>query len=194
MVRGAVMLVAALAAAWPSVGRAENPYIGEVRSFGYNFCPVGWLPADGRLVAIAENDALFNLIGTTYGGDGQETFGLPDLRGRLPLGTGQGPGLSSRPIGEVGGTEAVTLTTAQLPAHQHVQYATTLAPTSAAATDQLLAQPTRTPIYRSGDAHDTLRAGDALGSAGGSQPVDNLPPYTAFTICMAAYGIYPTSN
>src|SRR5512135_3630836 len=98
----------------------SSPYIGEIRLFGGNFAPVGWAFCDGALVPISENDALFNLIGTTYGGDGQLTFALPDLRGRLPMHMGTGPGLSPRTIGEQGGVETVTLTANQIPAHSHV--------------------------------------------------------------------------
>src|SRR6476620_11735329 len=98
----------------------SNPYIGEIRMFGGNFAPVGWAFCDGSLISISENDALFNLIGTTYGGDGQSTFGLPDLRGRLPVHQGQGTGITqSYVIGELAGVETVTLTTQQIPSHNH---------------------------------------------------------------------------
>src|SRR5881394_307932 len=98
----------------------SNPYIGEIRMFGGNFAPNGWAFCDGSLIAISENDALFNLIGTTYGGDGQNTFALPDLRGRIPVHQGQGPGISQNyTIGEVAGVENVTLTTQQIPSHNH---------------------------------------------------------------------------
>ena len=96
-----------------------QPYIGEIRMFGGNFAPLGWAFCDGQLLAIAQNDALFSLIGTTYGGDGQSTFALPDLRGRIPIHQGQGPLLTPRQIGETGGSETVTLTPAQLPTHTH---------------------------------------------------------------------------
>src|SRR6266436_3949024 len=97
----------------------SNPFIGEIRMFAGNFAPAGWAFCNGQLMPISENDALFNLIGTTYGGDGQATFALPDLQGRGPIHQGQGPGLSSRQIGETFGTEEVTLTVSQLPAHRH---------------------------------------------------------------------------
>jgi microcystin-dependent protein len=174
--------------------RGDTPYYGETKLFAYKFCPVGWLPADGRTLAIADNDTLFNLIGTTYGGDGETTFVLPDLRGRLPLGTGQGPGLSNHVIGETGGAESVTLTSAQLPAHAHWQNATTLPPNVTNPAASLPAQKSRTPIYRIGDAHDTVRADDSIGSAGGDQPHENMAPFTAFTICIANSGLYPTQN
>src|SRR5512143_3908889 len=97
----------------------SNPFIGEIRMFGGNFAPAGWAFCDGSLLPISENDALFTLIGTTYGGDGQTTFALPDLRGRLPVHMGTGAGLSSFVIGEAGGVETVTLTTSQMPGHSH---------------------------------------------------------------------------
>src|SRR5216684_6407143 len=96
-----------------------QPYVGEIRMFGGNFAPAGWMFCDGQLLPISENETLFNLIGTTYGGDGQSTFALPDLRGRVPLHMGQGSGLSSYQLAEMIGVEAVTLTTAQLGTHSH---------------------------------------------------------------------------
>src|SRR5215470_8847079 len=97
----------------------SGPFVGEIRMFGGNFAPAGWMFCEGQLLPIAENETLFNLIGTTYGGDGQNTFALPDLQGRVTLSVGQGPGLSNYVIGQQGGTETVTLTTPQLPQHQH---------------------------------------------------------------------------
>jgi microcystin-dependent protein len=196
MARGAAFLVVVFGAVigldHPAHG--DTPYYGETKIFAYSFCPVGWLPADGRTLAILDNDVLFNLIGTTYGGDGQETFVLPDLRGRLPLGTGQGPGLSNRAIGESGGAETVTLTQAQLPPHSHWENATTLPPNVRNPAAALPAQKSRTPIYRIGDAGDALRAADSIGSAGGSQPHENMAPFTAFTICISNTGLYPPQN
>src|SRR6478752_7772156 len=98
----------------------SQPFVGEIRMFGGNFAPAGWAFCNGQVLPISENDVLFNLIGTTYGGDGQETFALPNLQSRVPIHMGQGPGLSSYTIGEMGGTETVTLTTNQIPAHNHV--------------------------------------------------------------------------
>src|SRR5579859_5679426 len=97
----------------------SSPYLGEIRLLSYTFAPYGWADCDGSLLSIADNSALYQLIGTTYGGDGQNTFGLPDLRGRLPLHRGQGPGLSQRVLGEISGSESVTLTAGQLPTHLH---------------------------------------------------------------------------
>src|SRR4051794_5716987 len=101
----------------------SSPYVGEIRMVGFNFALAGWAICDGQVMAISQNDTLFTLIGTTYGGDGQETFNLPDLRGRLPIHAGQGPGLSNKQIGESAGTETVTLTTQQIPLHTHLAQA-----------------------------------------------------------------------
>jgi microcystin-dependent protein len=184
-----------LAVAWCAEARGgsfDYPYIGEVRIFGYNFCPLGWVTANGTTLPIAENEALFTLIGTTYGGDGVTTFQVPDLRGRLPMGIGQGPGLTARTLGEQAGTETETLLQSQLPAHAHAANATSLAATSVSPTGALPATKSRMPIHRFGDVPDTVRASDAIGPAGGSQQVPNVPPYLAFTICMASEGIYPS--
>ena len=102
-----------------SAKAAIEPFIGEITAYPYNFCPRGWLPADGRLIPIAQNTALFSLLGTVYGGDGRVTFALPDLRGRTLIGVGQGPGLTNRILGEIAGTENETLTISQIPAHNH---------------------------------------------------------------------------
>src|SRR5438552_9926027 len=101
----------------------SQPYVGEIRMFGGNFAPAGWAFCQGQIIPISQNDTLFNLIGTTYGGDGQETFGLPDLQGRVPVHNGTGPGLSTYVIGEKSGVESVTLTTNQIPIHSHVPLA-----------------------------------------------------------------------
>ena len=103
----------------PRSAFAQEPFLGEIRWVGFNFAPVGWALCDGQLMSIAQNTALFSLLGTTYGGDGKSTFALPDMRGRVPLHPGQGPGLSQRLLGEAGGQETVTLTTAQMPSHSH---------------------------------------------------------------------------
>src|SRR5262245_22475405 len=112
-----VMLIVTLSPR--SVFAQVEPYIGEIRWVGFNFAPQGWALCNGQLPAISQNTALFSLLGTQYGGDGRVTFGLPDMRGRVPLHQGQGPGLSERFVGEVGGQEAVTLTTAEMPSHAH---------------------------------------------------------------------------
>src|SRR5438132_3347067 len=117
----------------------SSPYVGECRLVGFSFAPVGWAMCNGALVPISENDTLFNLIGTTYGGDGQSTFALPDLQGRAPLHMGQGSGLSSYVIGQKGGTENVTLTTQQIPSHNHMAMISSNPATSGSPANNILA-------------------------------------------------------
>ncbi len=170
----------------------SEPFLGELMLTGYNFCPVGWQSASGQILPISQNTALFSLLGTQFGGDGQYTFALPDLRGRAPIGAGQGPGLSDRQIGEVGGEETVTLTQQQMPIHSHAAGASTQAGNSVTPTNALPAKKFRTQLYRTGSSADTTMAPDAIGFAGGGQPHPNMPPYTAMTWCIATQGIFPS--
>lgn len=176
----------------------SEAFIGEIRLFGFGRTPAGWQACDGSVLQIAQYDALFSLIGTTYGGDGQTTFAVPDLRGRVPVHQGQGDGLSPYALGQKGGSEEVTLQVAHLPAHSHTVIATT---TAAAATT---ANPTLLPGAVSGDA---LYATDITGlspsqqpatvvslSAGGSQPHENTMPTLTAQFCIALDGIYPQQN
>ena len=174
-----------------------DPYIGEIRLLPYGFIPVGWHDCDGSLLSISENDVLFNLLGTTYGGDGQSTFSIPDLRGRVPVHQGQAPGLSNYLMGQKAGTESVTLTAAQMPGHTH-----TMAVTSGQAT---LAVPNST-VELGAISGDALYTGDIggvssvamatamIGPAGGSQPHDNTMPTLAMRFCIALNGIYPVRS
>lgn len=162
-----------------------QPYVGEIRIFAGNFAPAGWAFCDGSLSAISENETLFNLIGTTYGGDGQITFALPDLRGRFAVAAGNGPGLTAVALAETGGVNTVTLTAAQLPAHTHPIGASTGPQTSNRPTD---AYQGTGNSYRT--THDTTAAGtDAVG---GGQPHENRPPFLAISYIISLYGIYPT--
>jgi microcystin-dependent protein len=175
----------------------SSPYLGEIRAFGFNFPPVGWLRCDGSLQSIANNNALFALLGTTYGGDGVNTFGVPDLRGRLPLHQGQGGGLSSYQMGQVGGTETVTVTAPQMPTHTHALLATTA---SAASTT-----PGNTMVP-AGNIAETMYATDLTGATAsvmsaqststttGSQPHDNTMPTLTVSYCIASEGIFPARN
>lgn len=172
----------------------STPYLGEIRMFGFNRTPQGWQACDGSLLSISENDALFFLIGTTYGGDGQTTFAVPDLRGRLPIHQGQGPGLSSYIIGEMAGTETVTLTSNQIPAHTHSVMATSAAATTGTPGSSVM------PGAVSGD---TMYATDITGltgiptapqsisPSGGSQPHENCMPTLTVQYCIATQGIFP---
>lgn len=166
-----------------------DPYVGEIRMFAGNFAPADWAFCDGSLLDISTYDVLFQLIGTTYGGDGASTFALPDLRGRAPVHTGQGNGLSRYVLGQSGGQERVTLTTPQLPSHTHPASASVAAATSGDPGGHTWAA-TSSPAFGTGPAA-TLRA-DALAQAGGSQPHENRPPSLAVSFIIALYGVFPT--
>jgi microcystin-dependent protein len=192
--------VVASATAFPAAAQAQECFIGEVRMFAGNFAPRGWGLAQGQLLSIAQNTALFSILGTTYGGDGQTTFGLPDLRGRVPLGWGQGPGLSPRALGELAGTETVTQTAAQMPAHTHtaVVNASSGAATHIRPQGRLLAKvdpPTAANVYAPGPP-DVSLAPEAvsIGISGGSQPQENMPPFLALNFIVCMEGIYPSRN
>lgn len=169
-----------------------DPFIGEVSCNGYNFCPRNYAECNGQLIPIAQNTALFSLLGTTYGGNGTTNFALPDLRGRTVLGQGQGAGLTSRVMGEVGGSEAVTLTAQQMPQHRHGVSANSGSEKSASPTAGIPGvTATGAPVYSSASP-DTSMAAGALGNSGGSQPHNNLQPYLAVKCCIAVNGIFPS--
>jgi microcystin-dependent protein len=180
-----------------------QPYVGEIRWVGFNFAPQGWARCDGQLMAIADNDALFSLIGTTYGGDGVTTFALPDARGRLPLHQGQGPGLTNHVLGELGGAETVTLTQNQMPAHAHTVYGSNAIATSVKPENNFPAylseqngsafDPTTVRAYRRPPG-TTPMAADMIGLAGGNQPHENLPPFNNLTCIISLLGIFPVPN
>lgn len=163
-----------------------QPYVGELRLFAGNFAPAGWMFCDGQLLPISENEVLFQLIGTTYGGDGQNTFALPDLRGRVPVHQGNGYLLA-----ETGGTESVTLTSAQVPPHTHALRASTAAATGSAPGNALLAATGTVNSYGSGNPDQPMTAG-ALTPSGGSQPHDNMAPYLAVSYIISLFGIFPS--
>jgi microcystin-dependent protein len=174
----------------------SNPYIGEIRMFGGSFAPVGWEFCNGQLLPISENDALFTLIGTTFGGDGQETFALPDLQGRVPLHSGTGSSGTTYTLGEGGGVEAVTLSTQQMPAHRHVAVGSTDPAASSSPQDRVLAS---LPAAGARSAYGTdLPYGaldpTSLSPAGGSQPHDNLQPSAVLNFIISLFGIFPTQN
>lgn len=171
-----------------------QPYIGEIRLFGCTFAPNGWADCDGQLLPIADNDALFALIGTTYGGDGQTTFALPDLRGRVPLHQGSSPGLSTRVIGEMAGAESVTLSSTQMPSHTHTVAATSAGATSTAPAGLLPAAVSGDTFYVTTAAGNTAAAmsAQAVQAAGGSQPHENCMPTLGVRYCIALFGIFPS--
>jgi len=171
----------------------SNPYIGEIRMFGGNFPPSGWAFCDGQLLPISENDALFNLIGTTYGGDGQSTFALPDLRGRVPIHLGTGPGLGTYSIGEQAGVESVTLTTQQIPTHTHPWMASTGPGTSNTPVNNVGGSPPVMKPYRLGTPGDAMSQ-VTIQPAGGQQPHENLQPYLTISFIISLFGIFPTQS
>lgn len=170
----------------------SQPYIGEIRMVGFNFAPIGWAQCDGSLLPISQNEVLFAVLGTTYGGDGQSTFALPDMRGRIPVHQGSGPGLSPRVVGQTFGSESVTLLASQMPAHGHALAAASGGVRSAAASGALLASGESDAWTRA--AADGQMAGNALALAGGSQPHENMQPFACVNFIIALWGIFPTSN
>lgn len=171
----------------------SQPFVGEIRMFGGNFAPNGWMFCDGSVLPIAENEVLFQLIGTTYGGDGQQTFALPDLRGRVPLHSGTGPGLSSRQLAETGGSETVTLSAAQMPAHRHQLNASTTTALASAGPSGVLAASAATQFYGSGAPSTDMAAG-AVTQQGGNQPHENMAPYLAVHFIISLFGIFPSQS
>lgn len=169
-----------------------QPYVGEIRLFAGNFAPAGWMFCDGALVPISENETLFQLIGTTYGGDGQTTYNLPDLRGRVPIHQGSGAGLSGHVIGEMGGSEAVTLTSTQIPQHTHALRASSALSNGSAGGGGALAA-TAVNIYGSGDP-TTPMAAQAVASVGGSQPHQNMAPFVGINYIISLFGIFPSPS
>lgn len=168
----------------------SQPYIGEIRMFAGNFAPNGWQFCNGQLLSIAENDALFNLIGTTYGGDGQETFALPNLQSRLPIHQGTLTGGKTYTLAEMGGAEYVTLTEAQIPAHNHAVLATSdLANSPTPEKSFLAAAPTGSKIYSTATPNSPLQNSTITG---GNQPHSNLQPYLCVNFIISIYGIYPS--
>jgi len=171
----------------------SQPFVGEIRMFGGNFPPVGWAFCDGQLLSIAQNDVLFALIGTTYGGDGQSTFALPDLRGRIPVHTGQGAG-SCFTSGQSGGMEAVTLTVPQTPLHTHPLNASTAAasPTAVPAGSKVAAT-SATMIYSSSPSGASMSP-SAVSIAGGNQPHENMAPFLSVSFIISLFGIFPSQG
>jgi microcystin-dependent protein len=172
-------------------------FIGEIRIFASNFPPKGWAFCNGQILPIVQNTALFSLLGTTYGGDGKSTFALPNLQARFPMHAGQGPGLTPRTLGEEVGSAAVSLTSAQLPAHSHVMRAGGAAESTDPA-GRLPAAPPQPPagtlqtnnIY-GGTGNPAGMAASAIGATGGGQPHNNMQPYLALSFIIALQGIYP---
>ena len=172
---------------------SADPFIGEIRIFAGTFAPQGWAFCDGQLLAIAQNTALFSLLGTNYGGDGRTTFGLPDLRGRVPMHAGSGPGLTPRYLGQTGGQEHVTLNESQIPAHTHQARASSEAPDTNSPEDAVSAQKVRTHLYNTG-LSDVNMGTTAISSTGGSQAHDNMQPYQCLNYIICLQGLFPPRN
>ena len=166
----------------------SQPYVGEIRIFAGNFAPASWMFCEGQLLAISDFETLFNLIGTTYGGDGQNTFALPDLRGRLPIHAGSGFTLA-----ETGGVETVTLTTSQIPAHNHSFLASTDAGSQSSPSGLVPASSNSVSLYKSATPVTAMNAA-AITSSGGSQPHSNFQPYLCLSFIISLFGVFPSPN
>lgn len=167
-----------------------NSYVGEIRPCGFNFAPYGWAFCDGSLLSIAEFEVLYNLIGTTYGGDGVNTFQLPDLRGRVPIGTGQGLGLSEYVIGQIGGVETVTLSVNQIPSHSHTPAGSSAHASSYSPSGHVSAVSAR-DVYATVPPDVKMAP---LANTGGSQPHENRQPYLTTNFVISLFGVFPSRN
>jgi microcystin-dependent protein len=171
-----------------------QPYVGEIRIFAGNFAPSGWQLCEGQLLPISENETLFQLIGTTFGGDGQSTFAVPDLRGRIPVHMGQGPGISQTYIlGQLGGVESVTLTTQQIPQHNHPLLANAGTGHVSQPQDGYIAAHRDHAVFSAAAPADAMGAQSIL-PAGGNQPHTNLPPYLCVNFIISLFGIFPSQT
>ena len=166
----------------------SGPFIGEIRMFAGNFAPVGWAFCNGQIVPIDQNDALFNLIGTTYGGDGQTTFALPDLQSRVPIHVG--PGFA---LGQSGGTESVTLTTSQIPAHSHVPQCFSTTGGQAKPDGGVWASSSPATYYATAAPSVSLDPA-AISPSGGSQPHDNMVPFLVINFILSLFGVFPSQT
>jgi microcystin-dependent protein len=170
---------------------AQEPYLGEIRMFAGIFPPRGWAFCDGQMLAVSQHDALFSLLGTIYGGDGRTTFALPDLRGRVPIHMGQGPGLSDRRIGSKGGSEQVTLTIPQIPSHTHQAKAGSGEADDISPAGNVWGEKELTKIYQTGTVNVNMNS-DAILNTGGSQSHDNMVPFQGINYIIALVGVFPS--
>jgi|SRR5438034_3127222 len=167
----------------------SDPFVGEIREFAFNFAPKGWAKCNGQLLAISQNTALFSILGVTYGGDGKSTFALPDLQGSVPMGPGQGQGLSLRDLGETGGTEAVTLLNGQMPVHTHPPACNSGLGNQYEPTGFWAQDAAGNAEYNPAGASAMNAA--ALNANGGGAPHTNLQPYCVLNYCIALQGVFP---
>jgi microcystin-dependent protein len=173
----------------------SDQFVAEIRIFPFNFAPTGWAFCDGQLMPISQNTALFSLLGTTYGGDGKSTFALPDMQGNVPMQPGQGQGLSLRDLGELSGSESVTLLTSEMPVHAHgVGRAITVQGNSITPVNSVWAQSAagrgNAALYKDGAATGQVNP-NSLNVAGGGLPHNNMQPYLTLNFCIALQGIFP---
>jgi len=171
----------------------SDPFVAEIRIFPFNFAPKGWAFCDGQLMPISQNTALFSLLGTTYGGDGKSTFALPDMQGNAPIQSGQGQGLSLRDLGEMSGTESVTLLQTEMPVHTHTFFANAVAGDANAPSPGVsLTRASNATPYQSNINQNIVQfAPQAIGPVGGSLPHNNMQPYLTLNFCIALQGIFP---
>ena len=171
----------------------SDPFVAEIRIFGFNFAPKGWAFCSGQLLPISQNTALFSLLGTNYGGDGRTNFGLPNLQGSFPLAFGNGAGLTSRVVGESGGTPNVTLLQSEMPSHNHNINATSVPGDTQAPGPGTIIARSAAKGFNSGPA-DSQMSFNAIGVAGASFPHNNLSPYLVMNFCIALQGIFPARS
>lgn len=169
------------------------PYVGEIRMFAGNFAPNGWMFCEGQTLPISENEVLFQLIGTTYGGDGEETFNLPNLASRVPIHMGTGPDGTTYQIGEMAGTEQETLTVQQIPSHTHPFTASTAVANSGLVANQVIAQSTQRAVYFEATTTSSL-APSSIGPVGGSQPHENTQPFLCINFIISLFGVFPSQT
>ncbi len=170
-----------------------DSFLGQIIMFGGNFAIRGWALCDGQLLSVAQNNALFSLLGTTYGGDGRTTFALPDLRGRVPLHQGQGPGMTARSMGQKFGSEDATVSGNEMPSHTHPFNAENLDALNFAPNQALLAVPSQTNLYGAGTPPDTMDS-SAIGNSSGGAAHPNVMPFLGVNFMIALTGVYPSRN
>jgi microcystin-dependent protein len=168
-----------------------DPFVAEIRIFPFGFAPTGWALCDGQLIPISQNTSLFSLLGTTYGGDGKSTFALPDLQGSAPMHPGQGPGLSLHDLGEVGGSETVTLLQSEVPLHSHAWQASNSDATDQTPAGELMAVGTGGITTYAQPSALTALGAQAVAPVGGGQPHNNMQPYLTLNFCIALQGVFP---
>src|SRR3954447_11939499 len=170
-----------------------DPFLGEIRLFPYTFAPQGWALCNGQIMSISQNTALFSLIGTIYGGNGQTTFALPDLRGRVAVSSGQGPGLSTYDVGQTGGLESVLLAESQMPSHNHEMAVNGATSGSEKPNNRYLGRASNGTAYAGTSNGRTLNP-NAVARSGGGQPHENRPPHLTLNYCIALEGIFPARD